>query len=353
MAKFTDKKSIRHIEKADLSLCSNAKSFLQSAFWGLFKSRFGWDAYAFKISLLDSTELNEEELSLLVLTRSVLKIFSLAYVPWGPCLPEHFKDKNNTLIELAISLKGMLPKNIFFIRFDPPWEKDASYPVPKTLLRAAADVQPPSTVIIDLKQGMEKILDGMKAKWRYNARLALKKGIKVREAEVREIDRFYTLLKTTSIRDGIAIHSLEYYKTLFSYTQESSKENIKVSLYLAEHEDDLLAGIVTLFRGKEAVYLYGASSDVKRNFMATYALQVKAMEDAINYGCKEYDLFGIAPDDDPNHPMAGLYKFKTGFGGKIIHKMGSYDYPYNSLLYFLFRAIELFRYKFRAFKKRR
>ena len=105
----------------------------------------------------------------------------------------------------------------------------------------------------------------------------------------------------------------------------------------------MLAGIVTLFRGPSAVYLYGASSGKKRNLMAPYALQVKAMEDAKASGCVEYDLYGIPPNNDPDHPMAGLYLFKTGFGGKIVHRPGCWDYPCYNLLYHVYFFAEKIR----------
>jgi len=49
------------------------------------------------------------------------------------------------------------------------------------------------------------------------------------------------------------------------------------------------------------------------------------MKDAKQYGSKYYDMYGMPPTDDPNHPMHGLYLFKTGFGGNNIHRIGSYD----------------------------
>jgi lipid II:glycine glycyltransferase (peptidoglycan interpeptide bridge formation enzyme) len=87
--------------------------------------------------------------------------------------------------------------------------------------------------------------------------------------------------------------------------------------------------------------------------MAPYALQLKAMEDARLAGCAEYDLFGIPPADDPDHPMAGLYRFKTGFGGRIIHRSGSWDLAYRPLACRLFRAAETLRKNLRKLKKRR
>ena len=44
--------------------------------------------------------------------------------------------------------------------------------------------------------------------------------------------------------------------------------------------------------------------------MPTYALQWKAMLIAKANRCREYDMFGIAPNPDPSHPMYGLFKFK-------------------------------------------
>jgi lipid II:glycine glycyltransferase (peptidoglycan interpeptide bridge formation enzyme) len=87
--------------------------------------------------------------------------------------------------------------------------------------------------------------------------------------------------------------------------------------------------------------------------MATYALQLKAMEDARLFGCLSYDLFGIPPSEDPTHPMAGLYRFKTGFGGQIIHRPGSWDYPYRPIIYRLFRSAEALRQNLRKLRKRK
>ena len=336
---------LKHIERTELSACDHAASFLQSGFWGAFKARFGWEPLAFNV-VCDTTG------PLLVLRRKLAAGMSLAYIPWGPELPADFPVDDTlrgvALKELALALKDLLPSDTVFIRFDPPWYTMAADApqIPTPFVRAGADIQPPDTVLIDLRQPLESVLAQMKPKWRYNAKLAIKKGVTVRLACAGEIDLFYDLLKETARRDGIAIHSFEYYRTLLS------DSSFKINLYLAEHEGDVLAGIVTLFRGQEAVYLYGASSDKKRNLMAPYALQLKAMEDARAAGCSEYDLFGIPPNDDPSHPMAGLYRFKTGFGGRIIHRPGSWDFPCRPLIYRLFRSAETLKKNLRTLKKR-
>ncbi|MDR2484272.1 MAG: peptidoglycan bridge formation glycyltransferase FemA/FemB family protein [Treponema sp.] len=347
---------LKSIVPADLASCNNAGSFLQSGFWGSFKARFGWNVRSF---LMDWGK--GEARPLLVIRRRLALGFSFAYVPWGPELPADFPSgdeaRNTALAELAQGLQTLLPDNIAFIRFDPPWYTEGadvpSPPIYKPFSPAGADVQPPDTVLIDLTVAIETILSRMKSKWRYNIGLARKKGVTVRQAGEAELEHFYTLLKETAQRDGIVIHSFEYYQTLFSHCREYPQNGQEAALYIAEHEGDILAAMIVLFRGREGVYLYGASSDHKRNLMAPYALQWKAIEDAKIKGCEVYDLFGIPPREDPDHPMVGLYRFKTGFGGRIIHRPGSWDYAYRPLVKSLFTAAELIRKKLRTLNKKR
>jgi lipid II:glycine glycyltransferase (peptidoglycan interpeptide bridge formation enzyme) len=195
----------------------------------------------------------------------------------------------------------------------------------------------------------------MKPKCRYNVKLAFKKGVTVREAGEGGLESFYGLLKTTSLRDGIAIHSLDYYRALFREALLYGEGPVRpwLGCYLASQEGEDLAAAIVLHWGTEAVYLYGASADHKRNLMAPYALQFRAMIEAREAGCREYDLFGIPPREDPRHPMAGLYRFKTSFGGRIIHRPGSWDYPCRPLLYRLFRWAEKTRKELRSLRKRR
>jgi lipid II:glycine glycyltransferase (peptidoglycan interpeptide bridge formation enzyme) len=350
---------LRGIIPTDLSRCNGSFSFLQSGLWGSFKARFGWNARGFL------ADWGEEALPLLLIRRRLAPGVSFAYVPWGPELPEAFpRDKtsrNGALEELARALRFFLPKDTAFIRFDPPWYNEGAGvpppPVFKPFCRAGADVQPPDTVLVDLSPPEEVILRRMKPKGRYNIRLAAKKGVNIRRADEEGLPAFYALLQETARRDGIAIHGAAYYQTLFAHCRDYSSQGqelpdrFDIRLYLAGEGRDILAAVIVLIRGRNAVYLYGASSDRKRNLMAPYALQWKAMIDAKAAGCLEYDLFGIPPGEDPGHPMAGLYRFKTSFGGRIIHRPGSWDYTYKPLSRGLFIRAEILRKKIRDIKK--
>ncbi|MDR3338302.1 MAG: peptidoglycan bridge formation glycyltransferase FemA/FemB family protein [Treponema sp.] len=358
------------VSPAELSVCEEASSFLQSAFWGRFKARFGWKPYAFLVEWDAAEEAlpagsgpvgngNTARSPLLVLSRPLFLGVTFAYVPWGPELPSlsaaSDSIRTRALVELAKALRRYLPRSTAFIRFDPPWYREGADALPpligKPFSRAPADIQSPDTVIIDLTQDEETLLAGMKEKWRYNVRLSARKGVTLRRSGEEELEVFYRLFEETARRDGIAIHSRDYYAALFALAKE--QDGVEARLYIANHEGEDLGAIITLFRGKEGTYLYGASSNNKRNLMAPYLLQWNAMRDAKAFGCERYDLFGIPPTEDPGHPMAGLYRFKTGFGGTIIHRSGSRDFTCRPVVKTLFSLAEGLRKNLRAMKKRR
>lgn len=302
-------------------------------------------------------ELRQKQFDFSILVRSFAKgFFSLAYIPLFPNAellslaaagsqsPERFTI---LLEELAQAAKALLPQNTICVRFDPglefasPQERDAFVKEASRVKKAAArknsvDIQPPDTTQVDLTKSEEEILAAMKNKWRYNIKLAQKKGVVVEKTSGNAlnlsdfVDIFYDLYKVTSARDGIAMHAKAYYKDLLELSAQEAQKNCdvpQVSLYVAKHEGDNLGAIMTLFSKTEAVYLYGCSSNEKRNLMPNFLLQWTAMQDAKAYGSKYYDMYGMPPTDDPGHPMHGLYLFKTGFGGRNVHRAGTWDVP--------------------------
>ena len=318
-----------------------------------------------------------------VLNRSFCKgMFSIAYIPLMPkllfeCTPEEVLDKAfnedenqvrvigqeivtaetqtiefaSFLSELAKNLKSYLPKNTIAIRFDPdvifsnPEDRDAFNYGMKTvawadrlkLKKNKVDIQPPDSTQVDLTATEEEIMAKMHQKWRYNIRLSEKKGVKIARYDGKsinlseKIDKFYELTKETNARDGNSSHAKSYYLDLIKSSAdqiEQGKDVPVINLYIAEHEGDEIAAIMTLFSHDEAIYLYGASSNNKRNLMPNHLLQWTAMRDAKAYGSRYYDMYGMPPEGkDEHHPMHGLYMFKANFGGKNIHRTGSWDVP--------------------------
>ena len=283
-----------------------------------------------------------------MLMRPVFKVFSLAYVPYAPI-------SGDKLEELSKIARKKLPKNCVFIRYDLPWytEKEGEWPdAPETFHKAVSDIQPPSSVVLDISRPLEEIRKGFKERVRRNIKIAEKKGVAITCHGADKIPVWYDLYKETAERDRIAIHPMRYYQRLFELAADQKR--LDVRLYLASVDNDVIAGIITLFDGNEATYLYGASCNRKRETMPAYALQWKAIQDAKEAGCLEYDFFGIPPTDDPAHPMHGLYLFKTGWGGAVIHRGGAWDYPLHPVLYklsWLYESVRNWYYK--KFRKNR
>ena len=326
---------------------------LQSGFWGHFKRDHGWQPHSFQATATGATP---HTFGILVLTRRLFRLFSIAYVPFGPAL-DPVSERGDFLSSLARAVRPHLPPSTLFLRFDLPWARAGEAPVSRDrprLRKSAADMQPASTVVVDIRPPLEQVIGAMKSKTRYNVRLASKKGVQVEEGGTGDFDAWYSLYQETARRDRIAIHSRGYYRDLLQGSQGYPGAKPAVKLLLARHEGDLLAGnIVTLWKSR-AAYLYGASSGEKRNLMPTYALQWEAIRLAREAGCSSYDLFGVPPKPDPDHPMFGLYQFKTGFSECVLERWGTWDVPYLSALYVLYRIVEAARmYYYRSIKKRR
>ncbi len=201
------------------------------------------------------------------------------------------------------------------------------------------NIQPPRTIIINIKDDEDTILARMKQKTRYNIRLAEKKGVTVRAWD--DIESFHRLMLVTGGRDGFGVHSLEYYKRAYELFHPKGMCEILV----AEYEGKPLAALFVARNGNRAYYLYGASTDEERNRMPTYLLQWEAMKWAKARGCEEYDLWGVPDEDEAtlesnfesrHDGLWGVYRFKRGFGGEVKRAAQAMDRVYNPLLYWMY-----------------
>ncbi|MBN2533545.1 MAG: peptidoglycan bridge formation glycyltransferase FemA/FemB family protein [Spirochaetales bacterium] len=342
-----------YIEKTLPEQLHSNEHLFQTEFWAHLKSQFGWDPFPIKIVYKDTAY------TMLVLLRNFGLGLHIGYIPMGPPFPEPCDGKETLLIAIAEELKHFLPQSITFLRFDLPWGRLGKDNLPgpltpgKMLRKATTDIQPRHTVILRLDRPEEDILASMKHKTRYNIRLSEKKGVKVEECGEEKLGEWFDLYLETAARDRIALHSRDYYFAFFRLAKEYVHEKISVKLLTARVEDELVAGIIMAIKGETAWYMYGASSNNKRNYMPNHALQWEAIRLARENGCRFYDFFGIPRCNEPEDPMYGLYRFKTGFGGDFFHRYGSYDVILNSLYYRGYTVAEKARtFYYKKIKKR-
>lgn len=246
-----------------------------------------------------------------------------------------------------------LPASTTLLRWDSPFDRTAFAADAVGLVEAPVRVQPPDTVLVDLSAGERAVLDRMKSKTRYNVRLAERRGVEIEGARAgvngdypTDLAAWYAIYEQTARRDRITIHPYRYYERAFTVAAAMHRAGEAVpvvELLTARYDGELLGGAITASWHGTTTYLYGASSDRHRNLMAPALVQWEAMRRAIGRGDHTYDLFGIPPSDDPSHPMHGLYRFKTGFGGRIVHRHGALDRPLQPLRAAAYRRAEAFR----------
>lgn len=272
--------------------------------------------------------------------------FRIMYVPKGPALSYAEGDLRTAVLE---QLKHYAHEHgAIFIKLDPdvvlgtgvPGEPDAYEDPPgqqiaaewtQAGLRFSRDqIQFRNSIIVDLRRSEDELLAAMKQKTRYNVRLASRRDVTIRFGGVDDLDLLYALYAETARRDDFVIRPLDYYhKAWGDFMRAGLAQPI-----IAEHKGRAIAHVIIFGFGRRAWYFYGASSDEDRNRMPTYLLQWEAMRWAKAQKMVVYDFWG-APDDffDENDPLAGVFRFKEGFGGVVVRRIGAWDYPANPVLY--------------------
>lgn len=331
----------------------------QTNYWSRIKKSLGWTPVAYDL-MANGSPVGD----LLMLMKDIGGGQTMAYAPYGPeGLPDD-ERRGEYLAALSIELAPYLGSSCVMTRWDLPWESPyareldrydeqgnwlgppeprlrelrMNWGVPETGLRKApGDLLPPDTILLDLKPDEDAILERMRPKTRYNIRLASRRGVQVRRGNPGDLKLWNALYLETARRNRITPHGSQFFAPLLHEEQTDREE---ARLLIAEKAGVPLAAMFMSVSSDQASYLYGASSGENRELMAPYALQWAAIQEAKKVGCTSYDLFGVAPGPDPEHPMYGLYQFKRGFGGRMLHRQGAWDYPYDLTAYSHFRAAE-------------
>jgi lipid II:glycine glycyltransferase (peptidoglycan interpeptide bridge formation enzyme) len=195
---------------------------------------------------------------------------------------------------------------------------------------SVTQLQSRSTVLVDLRADDATLRQRMSATWRRNVNRATREGVVIRRGTAADLGRFAELYAETAARDGFVPRPEAYLNDLW---RRLSPVGL-VDLFLAEVDGRTEAGLLPMRLATRAWYLYGASSEVAQKARAPYLLQWHCMRWARDLGCQVYDMWG-APDDptDEDDPLAGVYYFKRGFGGRHVRWVGPYDYVVAPALY--------------------
>jgi len=335
-----------------------APHVLQSWEWGDVKAQTDWRAERLALS----TPAGAAAFQFLWRQPIPLLPARIGYVPKGPALDWanlDLVDDTLAAIETHARRTGCI-----FVKIDPDVREDTT--VGRLALHAlqrrgwrisAEQIQFKHTATTDLRGGEEALLAGMKSKWRYNIRLAEKRGVTVRLGQESDLPAFYALYAETGARDGFLIRPAGYYLTTwqrFLRAQVEPDNPAGGALLLAEHADDPqpVAGLFLLRYGATTWYFYGASSERHRRDMPNHLLQWEALRWAQAQGCTTYDWWGAPTTlDDPDDRMQGVWQFKQGFGAEFQPHIGAWDFVVAPVAYRL--VTESLPYVLAALRRRR
>jgi len=330
----------RQDEWNDFVAASEHGSALQSYQWGQLKGFTGWEALP--VALMDEGRMRA---CALVLKRELPLIGrALFYAPRGPIVG--FEDAE-ALSRLLGEIRELAREHrALALKVDPPIPAEQTSAV--EALRSAGfrpiqydekglgGTQPRWVMKTDLTPEPEALLASFKSKWRYNIRLAGRKEVTVRrDCSSADLPEFYKLLRVTADRDGFTVRSREYFERLYDLLVPAGL----AKLFVAEYAGQMIAGAILFKMGRQATYVYGASSNEHRERMPNHLLQWEMMQWAREQGCTVYDFRGVAREIDgkPVAALSGLNRFKRGFAAEYVEYVGEWDLVFSPIWYRIYR----------------
>ncbi len=293
--------------------------------------------------------------SLSVLIRKIPIFGNLMYSSRGPVCDIH---DEKVLEQLTEGAKQLAKKyHAFVLKIEPDIKSDdqefrkivtkLGYRIKDDAKDFSEEIQPRYVFRLDIKGKTEdEIFAGFHQKTRYNIRLAIKKGVTVKEGTKEDLKDFHKIMVETGARDGFIIRPLEYFEKMYDAL---APEHMKV--LMAYYEGKPISGVIPIMYGNKTWYLYGASSNEYRNVMPNYLLQWEMIKLAIARKNDIYDLRGVSGVVDESHPQYGLYRFKKGFGAEFTEFLGEIYIPFKPVWYKLYKVAEKTFRKLRALKR--
>lgn len=258
-----------------------------------------------------------------VIEKRIPILGKLWYCPKGPSVTS-VKD----LDKIAAAIKEFAARHgVFTVKIEP--ELDHTVDVSSLALIPTAPVQLNyATVFVDLSPSLEDIMANLNQKGRHAIRRAERDGVTVEAvpASDENCDAMYALFQETATGAGFAIRPRHYYRDFYrAYESINSGQ-----LFFAYYEGRLVAGAFAMVLGQKSMYKDGASVRQRTAYGASHLLQWHVIQWAKEHGSLEHDLAGVPPLSEiknPDHPFAGLARFKTSFNKQASQFIGAFEIP--------------------------
>jgi peptidoglycan pentaglycine glycine transferase (the first glycine) len=229
---------------------SEMGTFMQNSEWGTFKSRYGW-----KPTFVGIKENGKLTASAMILFRKIPGLpASIAYAPRGLVLDY----ENQPLLEAFSQavLDFCRKKGAAFFRMDPALRRTSighdGKPIDgidnqwliEEMEKLSFDHQgfsldfdgwqPRYVFWQDIDMAEDDLFKGFHKKWKYNIRLAQRKGIEIVLGSRKDLPRFAQMMEVTGSRDGFGTRPLSYFEALLDDMNPAGK----AELFLARLNPD-------------------------------------------------------------------------------------------------------------------
>jgi lipid II:glycine glycyltransferase (peptidoglycan interpeptide bridge formation enzyme) len=355
----------QHREAWDALVASHpASGFMQSWAWSTFKELDGYTAV--RLGLFDGDALRGGGIAYTFPTPAEA---SLAVMPDGPVLDWDTPGAPVAFQALVSAFRNSTAgRRVVALRVEP---RLTVAPEPlRDLPRAPVDLVPDETLMVDL--GREPLmLARMRPKGRYNARLALRRGVEVSSsADPADVHEFFFVLEQTARYQDFRLEPKRFFINLvqamfpgvpssrfadpFSAPgaapsrapaqgaagsgrrglpqQTGGAEEGTGRFAFARYKGITLAAALTVRHGDTVTYVYGGHLPLFPDVMASYALHWHILREAAAEGYRCYDFYGFVPAGHLDHPYDRFSRFKEKFGGRPVRWIGSRDVVFHDRL---------------------
>ncbi len=319
-------------------------TFMQSWAWGEFE--ISCDHQVFRFFVADEARVISAVQAILI--KSKRGVF--LYVPHGPILHRDLIAESSwtDTADSSLSQFGVIEKtlksihrellriarqyNCSFVRVNSSLPKNTH--LEELFLEFGYRTAPiyltsENAAVLDLNNASsDQLLANMRKTTRYLIHKAEKEGVTVEiDTSGEKIQDFMKLYAVTTEREKFVGFGEDYIKSEF----EAYGQHGNAVILNAYHRAENLATALILFTKHSAFYHQGASNHPK--VPAPYLLQWRAIQLAIERGCKYYNFWGTYIPGRTPKSWQGLSLFKLGFGTRTWNYLSTYDYPLKSSYY--------------------
>ena len=304
----------------ELVALADEPHLLQTAGWATIKAAAGWECRRYLLCEGDHTVGLAQ-----VLVRRLPLGLTLAYVPRGPLVAPASLGP-----ALAARRSALGRERAVCLLADPEAPEDAA-----TLdgvsqsgaARSPVYIQPRRTLLIGLTPEPGELLAAMAKKTRQYIHKAERAGVVTLESD--DVERFVRVLRRVAARDAFAVHDAAY----FSALREAFGDRLHLFFATVDGVD---AGALLVIRlGDRAWELYGGWSGVAPEHRPFHLLKWRALLRLRALGVRRYDMWGL----DEDGSLAGVERFKRGFGGEMATWVGMLEAPVTPFLWPIWRIL--------------